>query len=246
MPLGPPGWTGSRAYRQARDGARAALDGALTTDGDPVHSAHLAATLQRLLPEDHVLVVDGGNAAIWASLYSEVRLPHSLLGTHDKFGMLGAGIAQALGAKVAAPDRFVACITGDGAFGFHPQEVETAVRVGLPVLVIVVVDRAWGMVKVNQEFAIDPQRLLAEGGLPDEEHINTDLGEIRFDLLAESMGARGLRVSATADLERTLAEARDLVDAGHPVVVHVDVDRNAHKFAPSLLTFKAMHAEPAG
>jgi acetolactate synthase-1/2/3 large subunit len=233
-------------YRAARDQARAALDGILAAAGEPLHTAHLAPTLQALLPDDAVLVVDGGNTAIWASLYHEVRGPHSLLGTHDKFGMLGAGIAQALGAKTAAPERFVACITGDGAFGFHPQEVETAVRAGLPVLVLVVADRAWGMVKVNQEFAIDPERLLSEGGLPDEMHINTDLGEIRFDLMAESMGARGLRVSATDDLVATLTTARDLVLAGHPVVVHVDVDRNAHKFAPSLLTFKAMHAEPAG
>jgi acetolactate synthase-1/2/3 large subunit len=169
-----------------------------------------------------------------------------VLSTLGKFGMLGAGVPQALGAKVAAPDRFVACLTGDGAFGMHPQEIETAVRARLPVLVVVAVDLAWGMVKTTQEMTIDSERLFAEGGLPDEMHINTDFSPIRYDLMAQSMGAKGLRVSASEALEATLREARDLVEAGHPVVVHVDVDQVAHKFAPILLTFKEMHAEPAG
>jgi hypothetical protein len=60
------------------------------------------------------------------------------------------------------------------------------------------------------------------------------------------MGGKGLRVSASDALEATLTQARYLVLDGHPVVVHVDVDQVAHKFAPILLTFKEMHAEPAG
>jgi acetolactate synthase-1/2/3 large subunit len=233
------------AYGEQRAAARAALDQARAATGDPVHSAQLAPAVQEVFPEDTVLVVDGGNTAIWANLFHEVRVPHSLLSTY-KFGMLGAGVAQALGARTAHPDRPVVCLTGDGAFGFHPQEVETAVRNELPVVVVVAVDRAWGMVKVNQEFALNPQKLVAEGGLPDEERINTDLGEIRYDLMAESMGALGLRVSAYRDLRPALQTALEAVTGGRTVVVHVDVDRTAHKFAPSLLTFKEMHQEPAG
>ncbi|HUV57243.1 MAG TPA: thiamine pyrophosphate-binding protein [Acidimicrobiales bacterium] len=229
-------------YAAIRTTTRQMLDNALTEVGSPIHSSHLAPTCQEVFGEDAVLVVDGGNTAIWANLYHEVRRPHSMLSTY-KFGMLGAGIAQALGAKVAAPDRPVICITGDGAFGFHPQEIETAVRCDLPVVILVAVDRAWGMVKVNQEFALDPEKLLLQGGLPVEELINADLGEIRFDLLAESMGAFGIRVSDAADLRSALEKARD---CGRPAVVHVDVDPRAHKFAPSLLTFKEMHQEPAG
>jgi acetolactate synthase-1/2/3 large subunit len=193
-----------------------------------------------------VTVLDGGTTPVWGALYHEVRRPHSVLSTLGKFGMLGAGVPQALGAKVAAPERFVACLTGDGAFGFHPQEIETAVRAGLPVLVVVAVDRAWGMVKTTQEMTIDSETLFAQGKLPDEQHINTDFSEIRYDVMAQSMGGKGLRVSASDALESTLQQARDLVQQGHPVVVHVDVDQVAHKFAPILLTFKEMHAEPAG
>jgi acetolactate synthase-1/2/3 large subunit len=233
-------------YAAARLEARQMLDGALATATDPTQSAHLAPALQRALPEDTVVVLDGGNTSIWGSLYLEVTHPHSLVQAHAKLGMLGAGIGYALGAKAADPSRFVACLTGDGAFGFHPQEIETAVRAELPILMVVAVDRAWGMVKVNQEFALDAERLVAEGGLPESERINTDLAEIRYDLMAQSMGGQGLRVSASDELAATFGQARSLVEQGHPVVVHVDVDQVAHKFAPLLLTFKEMHAEPAG
>jgi len=233
-------------YRSTLTETRGMLEGALGAQGDPLHTAHLPAALQRVLPDDTVFVLDGGTTPVWGMLYHEVRRPHSLLTTVDKFGMLGAGLPQALGAKKAAPERFVACLTGDGAFGMHPQEVETAVRAGLPVLVVVAVDLAWGMVKTTQEMTIDSETLFSQGALPDEQHINTDFSPIRYDLMAESMGAKGLHVSASDQLEPTLREARSLVEAGHPVVVHADVDKIAHKFAPILLTFKEMHAEPSG
>ncbi|MHB1089400.1 MAG: thiamine pyrophosphate-binding protein, partial [Acidimicrobiales bacterium] len=190
-------------YAAIRSSARATLDASLEIVGSPMHTSHLAPACQEVFGEDAVLVIDGGNTAVWANLYHEVRRPHSMLSTY-KFGMLGAGVAQALGAQVAAPARRVVCITGDGAFGFHPQEIETAVRCGLPVVVLVTVDRAWGMVKVNQEFALNADKLLLEGGLSDEELINTDLGEIRYDLMAESMGALGIRVSDAAELRPAL------------------------------------------
>jgi acetolactate synthase-1/2/3 large subunit len=233
-------------YAKDRDAMRTGLAAALAAPSDPLLTAQLAAAMQEVLPEDTITVLDGGTTSVWGALYHQVRHPHSVLSTLGKFGMLGAAVPQALGAKVAAPERFVACLTGDGAFGFHPQEIETAVRAGLPVLVVVVVDRAWGMVKTTQEMAIDQATLFAKGGLPDEQHINTDFSEIRYDLMSESMGGKGLRVSDSAALPAVLAEARDLVLAGHPVVIHADVDPIKHKFAPILMTFKEMHAEPAG
>jgi acetolactate synthase-1/2/3 large subunit len=233
-------------YAKDRDAMRTGLAAALAAPSDPLLTAQLAAAMQEVLPEDTITVLDGGTTSVWGALYHQVRHPHSVLSTLGKFGMLGAAVPQALGAKVAAPERFVACLTGDGAFGFHPQEIETAVRAGLPVLVVVVVDRAWGMVKTTQEMAIDQATLFAKGGLPDEQHINTDFSEIRYDLMSESMGGKGLRVSDSAALPAVLAEARDLVRAGHPVVIHADVDPIKHKFAPILMTFKEMHAEPAG
>jgi acetolactate synthase-1/2/3 large subunit len=229
-------------YRSARTAARGKLDEALAIDTTPLHSARVAPICQEVFEDDAILAIDGGNTAIWANLFHEVRVPHTLVSTW-KFGMLGAGVAQALGAKIALPERQICCIIGDGAMGFHCQEIETAVRERLPVVFVVLCDRQWGMVKVNQEFAIDPRRTLLEGGLRPEENINTDLGEIRFDRLAEAMGAHGERVAAAGELRPALERS---LASGRCAVVHVDVDRRAHKFAPHLAVFKEMHQEPQG
>jgi acetolactate synthase-1/2/3 large subunit len=158
-------------------------------------------------------------------------------------GMLGAGVSQALGAKAAFPNRQVYCVLGDGAMGFHQQEVETAVRNNLPVIWLVLCDRQWGMVKMNQQFALKPLKTLVYKSLSEEETINTDLSETKFDQLARAMGAHGERVADPAGLrgaiERSLA-------SGKPAVIHVDVDRVKHLWAPELKTFKDMHAEPRG
>ena len=155
-------------------------------DAAPLHSAFVPLICRDFFDDDAVLVIDGGNTAVWTNLYHEHRTPGCLLSTF-KFGMLGAGPGQAIGAKVAYPDRQVYAIVGDGAMGMHVQEIETAVRHELPVVFLVLCDRQWGMVKVNQEITLDPQKTLTEGKLPEDQTINTDLGETRFDLLAESM-----------------------------------------------------------
>ncbi|HQZ33054.1 MAG TPA: thiamine pyrophosphate-binding protein [Ilumatobacteraceae bacterium] len=230
------------AYGEAQRAHRAVLDDALSIDTMPLHSSRVAPLCQEVFDDNAVLVIDGGNTAIWTNLYHQVRQPGTMLSTF-KFGMLGAGVGQALGAKAADPTRAVYCIIGDGAMGFHSHEIETAVRCGLQVVFVVICDRQWGMVKVNQEFAIDPDRTLLEGGLTPEENINTDLGETRFDLLAEAMGAHGERVATVDELHAALIRSRD---CGRCAVIHVDVDRQAHKFAPNLASFKDMHAEPGG
>jgi acetolactate synthase-1/2/3 large subunit len=230
------------AYLEARRADRKTLDERLEQETQLVHSSQVATVCREVFDDDAILVIDGGNTAIWANLYHEVRAPHTLLSTY-KFGMLGAGVAQTLAARVAQPDRPVYCIIGDGAMGFHPQEIETAVRNDLPVVFLVLCDKQWGMVKVNQEFALDPEKTLREGGIDPARTINTDLGEIRFDLLAESMGAHGERVSRASELRPALERS---LASGRCAVIHVDVDPVAHKFAPNLVAFKEMHAEPAG
>ncbi len=221
---------------------RARWDRALEERQAPMNPAHVAHACGEVFPADAIQVADGGNAAIWAMFYSKVRAPNTLLSTF-KFGMLGAGVAQALGAQVARPDKRVVCIIGDGAMGFHPQEIETAVRNRLPVVYVVLCDKQWGMVKMNQQFMLRPWKTLIMKSLGPEETIKADLGEIAFDKLAESMGAFGTRVSDPAQLRGALERARD---AGRCAVVHVDVDPVKHMWAPGLIHFKKMHEEPSG
>ena len=207
-----------------------------------MHSFQVPAICQQAFNEDAILVIDGGNAAVWASAFHQVRTPGAHLMTY-KFGMLGAGAGQALGAQVAYPDRQVYCVTGDGAMGFHMQEIETAVRNKLPVVFIVLCDRQWGMVKFSQGMALNPQGMMERRSLSRNETINTDFEEIQFDMLARSMGAHGERVAKAADLRPALERA---IASRRCAVVHVDVDPVSHMWAPNLDQFKAMHQEPAG
>lgn len=221
---------------------RAELDAKLKDTAVPMHSAHVATTCDKVFEDDAILIVDGGNTAIWANFYHQVKKPHTVLST-PKMGMLGAGVSQALGAKVAAPDRQVYCIIGDGAMGFHQQEIETAVRNELNVIWIVLCDRQWGMVKINQSFMLKPVKTLVFKSLEPGETVNTELRETRFDDLARTMGAHGERVSDPAQLEGAI---RRCLGSGKPAVIHVDVDATKHMWAPELKTFKDMHQEPAG
>ena len=235
------------AYHDARIEELAKLDGPLTDDRDPMHPARVPTIAQQVLPEDTIWVFDGGNTAVWANFHHEARVPRSVVSTF-KFGMLGAGVSQALGARIAAPDRPVCCIIGDGAFGMHPQEIETAVRHDLPVIYLVLADRQWGMVKMSQQIAAKPlktvaKKLLTNQSLGDDEVIWAGFEEIRYDDLARSMGAHGERVSHPDELAPALQRC---MDSGSPAVVHVDVDDVEHLWAPGLRTFKKMHQEPGG
>jgi acetolactate synthase-1/2/3 large subunit len=232
--------------RLAEDKAsdRVALDAVLARRDAPMVTAHVGVACREAFPDETVFVFDGGNAAVWGNFYTELRAPNTQLSTAH-MGHLGAGLGQALGAAVALPDRPVCCILGDGAMAFQMQELETAVRHGLAPVFVVCCDRQWGMVKINQKVALAPVKESFKRALgPDHEGtINTELGEIAWDRVAEAMGAHGERLSHPDELGPALRRCRD---ARRCAVVHVDVDPGAHLFAPGLLHFKAMHQEPAG
>jgi acetolactate synthase-1/2/3 large subunit len=230
------------SLEDGRAKARIALDRALADASAPLHPAHVGAACRRLFPDDAIAVFDGGNTCIWANFYSEARVPNAFLST-PHMGMLGAGVAQALGAKAAHPAREVYCIIGDGAMGMHVQELETAVRHGLRVVYIVLCDRAWGMVKMNQSFTMRPVKTLVMGALAPGENLWTDLAEVDFAAMARATGAHGERVASPAELEAAIERCRR---QERPAVIHVDVDPVKHAWAPGLRHFKDLHAEPKG
>lgn len=229
-------------FGKEREKDRKKLDEKLSDTTVPMNSAIIPATVQQVVPKDTPVIFDGGNTTIWANFYYQIEKPGSVFSTF-KFGMLGAGTAQALGAAVANPGKPVVCMIGDGAMGFHPQEIETAVRNNLQVIYIVFCDKQWGMVKMNQHFALKPVKTLIKKTLSPEESIKSDLGEIKFDKLAESMGAHGERVSDPKDLKPALERA---LATGKCAVIHCDVNPVQHMWAPGLRYFKDLHAEPKG
>lgn len=221
---------------------RKKLDEHLADLNSPLNPAQIPFLAQQAFPKNTPLVIDGGNTAIWTNFYYKVNAEMPVLSTF-KFGMLGAGVGQALGAAVARPGAPVLCVIGDGAMGFHPQEVETAIRNKLHVVYIVLCDKQWGMVKINQHFAMRPIKTMIKKSLGPDESINADLGEIRFDLLAQSMGGHGEFVDNVEDLRGALQRS---IEVGKCTVIHAEVDPVKHMWAPGLKYFKDMHAEPKG
>ena len=231
-----------KRYRVLMGRYQATLDKPLATHGSPMHPAHAGTIVGRLLPPESPFIADGGNTAVWAMFYHTVRVPGRLLSTF-KMGMLGAGMGQALGAAVAAPDVPTVCIIGDGAAGMHPQEIESAVRHKLRIIWLVLCDRQWGMVKINQSFALKPLKMLLRKRLAPDENLWTDLGEMDFARMAQAMGAHAERVADAENLSHAITRA---LTVSGPSVIHVDVDPVAHMWAPGLVHFKAMHQEPKG
>jgi len=229
-------------YAKTMRDDRAGWDKALADQAVPMHPAHIGAVCGKVFPPETVLVADGGNATIWAMFHHQVTVPNTVISTF-KIGMLGAGVSQAIAASLARPGTPVLCIIGDGAMGFHPQEVETAIRLNTPVVYVVLCDKQWGMVKMNQQFMLRPFKTMLFKHLDPDETIKADLGEIEFDKLAQSMGAHGERVADPAQLEPALRRA---LASGKCAVVHVDVDPVKHMWAPGLIHFKKMHEEPKG
>jgi acetolactate synthase-1/2/3 large subunit len=230
------------AFLSRAEKVRSKLNEHLNDMEAPMNSAHLADSVKKVFPRNSVAVFDGGNTAVWGQFFYKCTNRASGIST-PKMGMLGAGVGQALGAAIARPDSPIYCIIGDGAFGYHPQEIETAVRNKLNITYIVACDKQWGMVKINQQFNLKPVKTIMKREFDETETVNTDFGEIKFDEVARSMGATGFRVSSPAEYQKALKESL-AVDG--PCVIHVDVDPLKHMWAPALQTFKKMHDEPKG
>lgn len=176
-----------------------------------VNPGQMVMALRDTFPRDAVVVVDGGNTTLWTVALNPVFEPDSFLYS-VKMGYLGTGLPFAIGAKLAAPQRCVYLVTGDGAFGFNAMELETARRVGAAVISIVAVDDGWGMERTAHRF----------GGVPADQVHGTELSStVRYDELARALGCHGELVETIDQLvpavERSLA-----VDL--PSVIHVRVD----------------------
>jgi thiamine pyrophosphate-dependent acetolactate synthase large subunit-like protein len=119
-------------------------------------------------------------------------------------------------------------ITGDGAFGFHVMELETAARENLPIVMLVCVDAAWGMEKTAY---------LAQGyGANDWKGRGIDLAEVSYDDVAKGLGCHGERVKRMEDLEPALDRS---LASGKPAVIHVEVDRDLNTKPPGWEQFRA-------
>ncbi|MGD8492237.1 MAG: thiamine pyrophosphate-binding protein [Desulfobacterales bacterium] len=207
--------------RAVQDDWQKELDDAVADmERAPMLSGQILKVCNDFFPDDAIMVMDGGNTTLWSIHYHVARAQRSVMYSMN-YGHLGTGLPYAIGAKLARPDKTVYCVTGDSAFGFNLQELETAVRHKLPVIIIVAVDGAYGMEKSAQRRAFGREA----------EWFGHDHAPVRYDQVAEAMGCHGEFVKKGSEIQPALERA---VNSGKPAVIHADVDPVANIDPPGL------------
>jgi acetolactate synthase I/II/III large subunit len=199
-----------------RETARARLE----SDEVPVGMGRLMGELNRGLPENALLIADGGFAAHWGGLLFDQKRAGRGFVPDRGFASIGYGLPGAIGARLAAPDRPVVALTGDGGFNMVLGELETARRLGIALTVIVVNNAASGYVKALQHL------MYGEGA-----YQSSDLVETDYAAAARALGCHGLRVEHPGELARALAQA--LANQGAPTVMDVVVTRDPAQMLPA-------------
>jgi thiamine pyrophosphate-dependent acetolactate synthase large subunit-like protein len=199
--------------------------------GPPIHPAHMATEISRALPENPVLISDGGAVSLWNMAFNAT--PSSDMHWCQNFGHLGTGIPHAIGAQLAVGDsRRVVLVSGDSAFQFHISEIETAVRKNLPIVMIIGCDYAWGLeCKIyDLAFGEDAPYTEARWGK-----------QVRFDKIAEGYGAYGEYVERREDIVPAIERA---LASGRPAVVQIPIDAEiSSKEVPAFEEFSTWYGD---
>ena len=177
----------------------------------PVYPQRLVADVRAVMDDLDMIALDNGVYKIWFARNYKACAPNTVL-LDNALATMGAGLPSAIAAKIVHPQRRVMAICGDGGFMMNSQELETAVRLGLDLVVLILRDDAYGMIKWKQ----------ANMGLRD---FGLDYGNPDFVRYAESYGAVGHRVESAGDLRGILQAACDKPGV-HVIDVAVDYSEN--------------------
>jgi acetolactate synthase I/II/III large subunit len=191
-----------RARRQARLLAETSLDAV------PVKPQRVYAELRRMLPPGTIVTLDAGAAPAYGYDRLHFDQPRTLLTPLD-LGGLGFAYPAALGAKLGRPEAPALAIHGDGGFLMNAQELETAVRHGIPAVALVMNNNCWGSEKAYQRHFYHGR------------YVGTDIGNPRYDRYAELFGARGYYVERPDQIGDAVRAA---LGAGQPAIVEVPID----------------------
>ncbi len=205
----PAHWDFSHVPR-IREAARELFESRGRDDHFPLRPQRLVTDVRRAMPEDGILTLDNGMYKIWFARNYPTYRPNSLL-LDNALATMGAGLPAAIAAALVHPDRPVAAVTGDGGFMMNSQEMETAVRLDVNLVVVVLRDDAYGMIRWKQE----------EMGFPD---FGLSYGNPDFVRYAEAYGAVGHRIGSAGELEPLL---RERLETPGVDLIEVPVDYSA-------------------
>ena len=180
-------------------------------DSLPMHPRRALAEIRDTLPDNAIVTLETGNTCLQAADRLAHYAPMSLITPLD-FGLVGFGLAAAIGAKAAAPDRHTVAIMGDGAVGYTMIEIQTAISHQLPITIIVLDNEAWGAEKAYQQEFYGGRLLGAEIQSP------------RYDKFAELCGGKGIWVDGPGAMGPALKEA---IDSGQTTIIQAKIDPGA-------------------
>lgn len=184
----------------------AAFDTLAKSDETPIRPERVVATLQALLPDDSVVVADPGTPCPYLSAYLQYERPGRHYFSNRAHGALGYSLSAAVGAQFGRPESKVVSVMGDGSFGFTSGELETVVRLGLPITFIVLSNAVFGWIKAGQKSGFG------------ERYFSVDFSRTDHAAVAEAYGVKTWRVEDPAHLNSALAAA---FEHGGPTLVDI-------------------------
>ncbi len=203
-------WDFSR-FMAVRDACEAHVGQGADDPRFPVYPQRLVADVRSVMPDDGIIALDNGVYKIWFARNYKAHEPNTVL-LDNALATMGAGLPSAMAARLVYPERRVMAICGDGGFMMNSQELETAVRMNMQLVVLILRDDAYGMIKWKQSgMGLSPYGL--------------DYGNPDFVKYAESYGAHGHRVTDTAQFQALLEECHSSPGV-HVIDCPVDYSEN--------------------
>jgi acetolactate synthase-1/2/3 large subunit len=178
----------------------------------PLTPQQIVREVRQVVPEDGIVCLDNGMYKIWFARNYRTRVANTLL-LDNALATMGAGLPAAIGVAVLDPRQRVVAVCGDGGFMMNSQEIETAVRLGLNIVVLILQDNAYGMIRWKQEV----------DGFAD---FGMTFGNPDFAAYARAYGAKGHRVETANGLIPALQAA---FDEGGVHLIAVPIDYNENK-----------------
>ena len=181
----------------------------MESNATPIRTPRLFREIQKLVDDDTIVVLDAGSSSYWGPAYLELKPENQALYPRG-YAALGSAFPMALGAQMAAPNKKVISVSGDGAYGYNIMELETAMRMNLPVVCIVVNNHTLGM---------ERRGYLAYAGEIPPEAVNFSPQD--FSKIAQAYDCFGVRVENPGDIGSAIAAA---LASGKPAIIDVLTD----------------------
>lgn len=198
-------------FQRVKKAAEEQMQEKTTDPAFPLLPQRLVADTRTVMPEESIVCLDNGMYKLWFARQYPCY-GHNTLLLDNALATMGAGLPSAMAAKIVHPDKPVIAICGDGGFMMNSQELETAVRLGLHLTVVILRDNGYGMISWKQEASQMPAYGLAFGN-PD------------FVAYAESYGAQGHRVTDAESYAQLLRHTLETPGV-HLIDVPVDYSEN--------------------